>query len=378
MDLHCFGNWLILLLVSATGLTACGVPTANATPNTSVTADTFSAQQLPVSTAVPVTIISELPGEIQVISYPAQEVAIDAVSTDAENVSARVTLEFKNGGVLIQALNGGNAPDRLLLHVRVPHGSSVEVDAPRAAVEVVITGEVKNARVQLHQGNIVVRSATGDLNLRTDRGSIDADEHDDRGHTLELHANEGWINLFALNAKVVASTTNGSIQFVGTLLTASGESNNISEFTVTGAGDISIALPDNAKFRYRAFGGSRVVTDVARNTESCGLVSFPNYDFRRRALTGGDLGRIEVGGPITTTNQVLGTYGQGIVYFETNRNLITVFDPPNPPQRSSGPSGRGTIGDCGRLNTENLAVANIDLTAHADSGSIWIHQIDMK
>ena len=384
MGTYIFILRLVFVLLSLTGLTACSVSRAGATPSNTVSLDGFSAQQLLVSAPVPVKIVSELPGEIQVISYPTQEVALDTISTrsnSAENTAAlpesKVTLEFKDGGVSIQALPGEPAPEHVVLHVRVPQGSSIEVNSPRVATNVTVAGEVKNVRVQIQQGDIVVRGATGDLDLRTERGAISVDEHDTQNHTLELHAKEGGITLFALNAKVVASTTNGPIRFVGTLIPA-GESNTISEFTVTGTGDISVALPDSARFRYRAFGGSRVVTDIAQNTEPCGLVSSRDYDFRRRALTSGELGRVEVGGAITTTNQVLGTYGKGVLYFETNRKIITVFDPPNPPPRSGGPAGRGTVGDCGQLSNENLAVANIDFIARAESGSIWIHQIKMR
>ena len=385
MNLRCFSLWLTLMLLLALGLTACDVSTAKATPKGGVSTAAYGAQQLLVSTPIPVKIVSELAGEIQVISYPAQEVAVDSVSIGSNGVEdtatlpeSKVTLEFKDGGASIRALPGEPAPERILLHVRVPHGSSIEVNAPRAAADVTVAGEVKNVTVQIRQGDIAVRGATGDLNLRTERGAINVDEHDSQNHTLELHATEGGITLFALDAKVVASTTNGSIQFVGTLTTSKGDANRMSEFTVTGAGNVSVALPDNARFRYRAFGGSRVVTDVALDTESCGLVSTRDYDFRRRALNAGDVGRLEVGGTVTSTNQVQGTYGKGILYFETNRELITVFDPPNPPPRSGGPAGNGTVGDCGQLSKENLAVANIDFTARADSGSIWIHQIKMK
>jgi hypothetical protein len=167
---------------------------------------------------------------------------------------------------------------------------------------------------------------------------------------------------------------------VGTLLTANEapDGNALSEFTVKGAGDISISLPDSAHFRYRVFGAARVSTDLAREAEPCGIMLSPDYDFRRRPTAASETGRIDIGGTFTTTSQVQGTVGDGIIYFETNRKLITVFDPPNPPARSGGTSAGGTVGDCGRLTTKRLAVANIDFIARAESGSVWIHQIKMR
>ncbi|HTP08724.1 MAG TPA: DUF4097 family beta strand repeat-containing protein [Anaerolineae bacterium] len=385
MNTYRFPLCLLFVWLLSMGLTACSVSTANATPSRGLSADAFGAQQAPVPMPGPVKIISELPGEIQVISYSDPEVAVDTISTglnNADNTAAlpasKVTLEPKDGGMSIQVLPGDPAPKSVLVHVRVPNGSSIVIDSPRIAANVTIIGAVKDVTVQIQQGDITVRGARGNISLRTEGGSINVDERDEQDHTLELHAKEGGITVFALRAKVVATTTNGPIRFIGTLVAASSVSNNISEFTVTDTGDISIALPDNAKFRYKAFGGSRVVTDVARDVESCGLASSHDYDFHRRMLAGGELGRVEVSSAITTTNQVQGTYGKGILYFDTNRKNITIFDPPNPPSRSGGPSGSGTVGDCGQLSNENLAVANIDFTVHADSGSIWIHQIKMK
>ena len=382
--------WSILILLLLPGTTACSVPRAGATPSSDVSLNVFGAQQLLVSSPVPVTIVSELSGEIQVISYPVAEVAVDSITTgrgnteDAVALQAQqtnnVVLQFKDGGVLIQAQPGEAVPERILLHVRVPNGSSIIVDSPRAAASVIVAGETRDVRVQVRQGDIDVRGATGNLDLRTERGSIVVDHRDGQNRTLELHANEGEIALFALNAKVQASTTNGSIQFIGTLREMNGNAigNFLSEFTIKGKGNISVALPNNTKFRFRAFGGANVLTDLARDAEPCGLVSSPDYDFHRRLLKVGDAGRIEVGGTFTNTSQVQGIYGNGILYFETDRNLITVFDPPNPLPRSGGSSAGGTIGDCGRLTTENLAVANTEFTVRADSGSIWIHQIKMR
>lgn len=383
-------SWPILTLLLLMWTTACNASPAGATPSSDVSLDVFGAQQLPVSAPVTVTIVSELSGEIQVVSYPAAEVAVDSITTgrgnteDAAALQAQQTnniaLQFKDGRVLIQAQLGEAVPERILLHVRVPNGSSIIVDSPRAAASVIIAGETKGIRVQVRQGDITVRGASGDLDLRTERGSIVVDHRDDQNRTLELHANEGGIALFALNAKVQASTNNGSIQFIGTLREMDGNSigNFLSEFAIKGKGNISLALPNNTKFRFRAFGGAKVITDLARNAEPCGLVSSPDYDFHRRLLKQGDAGRIEVGGTFTNTSQVQGIYGNGILYFETDRNLITVFDPPNPLPRSGGSSAGGTIGDCGRLTTENLAVANTEFTVRADSGSIWIHQIKMR
>ncbi len=389
MNMRRFNLWLILTLSLLAGLTACSVSTANATPS-GIAADVFAAQQLRVSAPARVTIVSELPGEIQVISYPGTEVAIDVVTTGrgaTEDEALLQALQGSNltlkpqgdGGALIQALPGESMPERILLHVRVPPGSTIAVEAPRVATNVIIAGETKDVKAQVQQGDISVRGATGDLNLRTERGSITVDEHDGQNHTLELHANTGAITLFALNARILASTTNGSIRFIGTLREANGQPNGnaLSEFTVKGTGDITVALPDSMKFRYRAFGGARVTTDLAHTAEPCGFVRSPDYDFSRRLLSAGETGRIEVGGTFTNTSQVQGTVGNGIVYFETDRKMITIFDPPHPPARSGGPAASGFIGDCGRFTTENLA-ANVDFTARADSGSIRIRQIKMK
>jgi|GEM_PF-3657483 len=395
METYRFTLRLVLVLLTLTGLPACSVPRVGATPSRD-TLQGFGMQQLQeITTPTTVSITSELPGEIQVISYPDPEVAIDSITSGSGGAAdtlvayeADVVLKKLAGGnVSIQAKAGkGRVPERLLLHVRVPHGSSIvinpsSVSSPAVTIDVIIAGEVKDVTAQVHQGNLTVRGATGNFDLSTGHGSISIDQRDRDGlnHSFELRANEGGITLFALNAKVNASTTNGSIQFVGTLRTADGgtSDNTLSEFNVKGAGDVSVALPGSAHFRYRAFGGARVIIDLAREAEPCGLLRRADYDFRRRPTSEGELGRIEIGGAITNTNQVQGTVGDGIIYFDTNRKAITVFDPPNPPPRSGGPSGSNTVGDCGRLSTDRLA-ANVDFTARAESGSIWIHQIKMK
>jgi hypothetical protein len=381
----------ILALLLLVWSSACTVSRAGATPGSVVALDAYGAQHLSVTPPVRVTIVSEFPGEIQVISYPAAEVAVDSITTGQDNsvdgaalqalqANDGVDLQFQDGGVLIRAQSNEVVAARLLLHVRVPNGSSVTVDSPQAAANVSIAGETRDVRVQVRGGDITVRGATGDLTLKTGQGSIIVDQHDNQHHTLELRASEGGIALFALNARVQASTTNGSIQFIGTLREMDGNSsgNALSEFTVKGQGNVSVALPSHAKFRFRAFGGASVIADLAREAEPCGLVSLPNYDFRRRLLNTGDAGLIEVSGAFTNTSQVQGVYGNGILYFETDRNVISIFDPSNPPARSDGPSAHGTVGDCGRLNNANLSAANIDFTLRADSGTIWIHQINMR
>jgi hypothetical protein len=383
---------VLLFLLLATGLSGCTVSTAKATSNFSVSAEVFDAQQLIVAGPLPVTIVSDLPGEIQVVSYPVPEVAIDVITTgqgaseDEATLQARrgvsITMQYKDGGVLVQVLRAENSANRAVLHVRVPDESSIFVESPQANAHVAISGSIKDAKIRIQQGDVVVRGAAGNLDVKTGRGAITVDERSGEVRALDLQANAGNITVFALNAKVTARTTDGSIRFVGTLRATSGsldQGDTRSEFAVNGAGDITVALPDNAKFRYRAFGGARVISDVARDVEACGFISSTVYDFLRRRSSGAaEVGRVEFGGTYTNTSQVQGTLGNGIAYFETNRNLLTIFDPANPPARSGGPAASGFVGDCGRFTTANLAVANIDFTVRADLGTIWIHQINMR
>ena len=379
----------VLLFSGCQGISP-GTPPASDPPG-----EVFGARHLQIAPGETVKIENDVGGDVQVTAYPADEVGLDYILTGWGNTEDQataealsnltVTLEHGSSGAVIWARlsnNPGPAPNAqnsVLLHVRVPQTSHVDVHALWGNVQIV--GAVQSATVHTNGGDITVQGVTGPLSLTTGHGAIVADERDSNPVHLELRASGGNITVYALIATVVAQTTNGSIQFVGTLQESSENAPQFtgSGFKTSGKGNIVVALPNTLKYRFRAFGGARVLTDFALDAEPCGMFigQVSEYDFSRRKAVG-NFGRVEVSGVFTQTSQVQGTMGDKIFYFETDRTTVTIFDPPNHPPRAASPAASGTIGDCGRMTTPNLAVARTDFTAQADSGDIWIHQIDMQ
>ncbi len=390
-------GWIVIALL----IVGCqeDVLSASTPPAADPPSDLFGARQLPAPPGATVTINSDLNGDVQVIAFPADEVALDYVMTgwgSTENDAAAeaasnltVTLEPAANGVLIWArLNNDpgqvpNPQNSVQLHVRVPQSSHVVVESVLGNVTVL--GAVQSASVHTGGGDIVARGATGPLRLITNHGSIVADERSPQPVRLELRTTGGNITIFALMATVVAHTTNGSIRFVGTLgeADANQPESAQSEFKTSGNGAVVVALPDTLTYQFRAAGSARVLADFAPEVEPCGLLDSPTgeYDLRMRQ-TAGYFGRIEATGAITPTNYLEGTLGQGVFFFHTDHKLITIYDPSNHPPREKarekGAPTSGMIGYCGRFNDANVKDVKTFFTVQTGSGDIWIHQIKMQ
>ncbi len=359
-----------------------GIPPASDPPS-----EVFGAKQLHVASGSAVTIDNRINGEVQVTAYSGDEVALDFVVTGygmSEDLATAealhgilVTMESVPSGVQVlsrpdPAARGPlNPQDHILLHVRVPQTSPVDVRGANGNVEV--EGVQQPVTVQTSAGTITARGVAGDLTLSTGQGSIEVDERDAPARHLALKAAGGNINIFAVSVSVDATATNGSIQFVGTLV---GSANS---FIASGGGNVVIALPNRIYYRYRALGGKRVLTDFPNDVETCGnLGKTGDYDFSMRSSSS-ELGRAEIAGTFTTASLVQGTMGDGLFYFETDRKTVTFFEPLDQATRTPGPApSRGWVGDCGRVNTPNLDAAKIDFTARADTGDIWIHPIAIQ
>jgi hypothetical protein len=378
---------LIMFVCVAWWLSGCQDNLPGSSPADDPPSDIFGAKQLQVASGATVTIDNRINGEVQVTAYPGNEVALDFVVTGygtSEDLATAealhgilVTLESVPGGVQVLSRQNPAAPgalnpqDHILLHLRVPQTSPVDVKGTNGNIKV--EGVQQPVTVHTNAGTITARGIAGDLTLSTEQGPIDVDERDVRdapARHLSLKATGGNISIFAVSVSVDATATNGSIQFVGTLI---GSDNT---FTASGTGNVVVALPNRIYYRYRALGGTRVLTDFPNDVEACGnLGETGDYDFSMRPSSS-ELGRAEIAGDFTTTSLVQGTMGKGVFFFETDRKTAAFFEPLNQAPRTPGPApSRGWVGDCGRVTTPNLDAAKIDFTARADTGDIWIHQI---
>ena len=388
-------QFIVRLVCAATLLGGCverGLSAAPAVPIIDPTGNVFGAKQLRIAPGNTVTIDNDFGGEVQVVAYPTEEVALDYILTGSGNTDndaaadasslVTVTLESRPDGARIWARPSnvtGQVPDPQkspLLHVRVPQRSRVIVQSVRG--NVTLSGAVEDGWVHTGSGDITARGSAGPLQLVTDHGAISVDEHADGSAHLDLNAS-GDITIFAFEAIATVHTTGGNIRFIGTFFQPNnGSIENIdSDFQASGSGNIDIAVPDNLIYRFKTMGGTRVVADFAPAAEPCGQFDSSMREFQlTMGRASGNVGRVEASGTTTSTGYLEGTTVHGIFFFRTNRDPIAIYDPLDHPQRTPSALPDRMIGYCGRFtDADNAKDLRPFFTVQAESGEIWIHQI---
>ena len=283
---------------------------------------------VPVPGSGLVTIETDLQAEnIEVITYPPpNEVVVDCVTYGAgktEEIAAveaheHVTVTVKNdgyGGVVVKASllpPNHNPKDRIRLHIRVPDGSRLKIDA-RQGGNITASGEIGAIEATTSSGAIRVTGATGAMKLITSNGDIQVDNRESTlNQKLELYAVNGNITVFSVGASVTADTTVGNIRFIGSLF---GTDNS---FTTTGGGKVMVALPNDLPHHFAVESGGRVTTDFMSTMVVCDLT--PNASNSLKSGPSSDsMGKIITSDPVVTpTHSISVTMGayQGGFYLK--------------------------------------------------------------
>jgi hypothetical protein len=270
-----------------------------------------------------VSIVNDLPGEIQIIAYPddpntpGNEVTLDYARTGWDDKSEEeaaaeaeqniaVTMQNEASGIEIHVKKSQNTnvSDHVALHVRVPPLTPLKIINTSGAT--VIMGEFNYIESETKQtGNIEVHGAIGKLSLKTANGNIVVDELSQlpgQPGSLDLETGHGDISMYAVGVSVKATANNGYVRFVGSL--AAGRP---SSFETKGSGNITLALPDDVSYTFDAIGGSKVVNDFASAMIVCGKAPPTGaFDFHSEGIPA-QVGHIDVSYQTTVTHHLSGT-----------------------------------------------------------------------
>jgi hypothetical protein len=267
-----------------------------------------------------VTIVNELPGDIQVIAYPDDpatpdnEITMDYARTGWDEKSEEkaaaeaeqhiaVTMQDEPSGIEIHVTaQNVNPSDTVVLHVRVPPRTPLKITSVHG--NCVIMGEFNYVEAQT-AGNIEVRGAVGKLALKTTAGNIVVDEvgqQPDQSGRLDLETGKGNISIYAVGVNIKATASNGDIRFIGSLM-----ANRESYFETKGKGNIVLALPDDVSYTFDAIGGNKVVNDFAPSSIVCGKAPpTAALDYHAEPIPG-QVGHVDVTYQSTTTHRIRGT-----------------------------------------------------------------------
>jgi hypothetical protein len=336
--------WSACLIVTLIGCSDGGLQRAMADPPHEI----FDAVR---ATGVPggsyIRINSAIPGDIQIVVYPGDEVALDYISTGWGDDMGKAAAEARkmiavslNVATLATGLKeitidarfdseqGPHHPkDSLVLHLRVPPRVRISVDALQATSSTLeVVGEVENVEAQVNKGDITVHGAIGDLHLSTQQGSIRADARGsrlDQPNKINLRTDHGNVELYSVSASVSAHADNGDIYFVGAL--AGGDNS----FTATGAGKVIVAVPEDVPYRFYVQGGRQVVTDFASGTLVCGFIDGAASNSIDESFRTSDdsTGYISITHMITLTDYVSGMMTPQRYVFHTNRGTVAKYLP---------------------------------------------------
>jgi hypothetical protein len=309
--------------------------------------EVFDAKLLPGVGPGMITINADLPANITVVAFPSDAVGLDYMTLGGVNASEQVTaaeahkyvvvsLERVTGGAEVWArrLNpAANGNDTVKLHVRVPHNASLEINTTEGGV-IKVSGPVNSIYVHTAVGPITVDGAIGPVNLTTDNGAINVDAfaqpQSNSVQQLEMHAANGDINVMAVGANVQATTTEGNIRFIGSLI---GDNNS---FMTSGTGRVLATLPSDLTYRFDIESKQRVVNDFIPATLICAMAT--SQDTRMWTEASPDLiGQIEASDSVvTTTYSVLSVAGRyqpvnqperPYLFFADNHSQIKRFSP---------------------------------------------------
>jgi hypothetical protein len=293
-----------------------------------------------------IIINAELPADITVVAFPSDEVGLDYMTLGSGNTeqlaaaeahaNVAVSLDRVAGGARISARrlsSAANINDSVKLHVRVPRGASLEINAKEGG-NVTASGEVIDVHIYTAVGTITVDGVIGSVYLKTEDGSINmaafAQPKSNQVQRVELHALNGDINVMAVGANVQATTTEGNIRFIGSLI---GDNNS---FMTSGAGRVLATLPSDLTYRFEIESKQRVVNDFLPATLICAVAT--SQDTRMWTEASSDLiGQIEASDSVlTTTYSVLSVAGRyqpvnqpekPYLFFADNHSQIRRFSP---------------------------------------------------
>jgi hypothetical protein len=218
--------------------------------------------------------------------------------------------------------------DRIRLHIRVPHGSRLKIDA-RQGGNIAASGELSDVEATTPSGSIRVSGATGAMKLITSNGEIQVDNREGAlNQRLELYARNGSITVFSVGASVTAVTTVGNIRFIGSLF---GIENS---FTTTGSGKVLVALPNDIPHRFAVEGSGPVTVDFMAAALTCGWMTNASAGLKVEQSPDTVLGKIVASdSAITPTKVISGTMGKyaerPYLHFESNHGQIIRRSPSN-------------------------------------------------
>ncbi len=204
--------------------------------------------------------IENFTGSVKVTGWERNEIAV-AGRADAGELELEVTGERAS----IQVDTSNPHGTRVELDIKVPAGSSLEVNAFQADVEV--SGVSGNVTVESVNGKLVVAGAQGELELNSVNGTVEVSGASKRVH---VEAVNGDVTLKGVGGRIEASTVNGRLRFEGGALerasfeTVSGPLLVVGELhpqarvelqTVSGTIELALPAATQARFEASSFSG---------------------------------------------------------------------------------------------------------------------------
>jgi hypothetical protein len=372
----------------------------------------FAAKSVAVvpNAAPPPAVADGLDGDVVIIAARNDEVAADARETgtgDSVEQARReaqdhITLSNTGGQVQIMpqtdaAGRGPHADDRGWLHLRVPPGAALN-DVRTRTGNIGIYGAVGNVTANVAtRGYIEVMGGNGDVNLTTAQGNIQVDLMP--GKNITVRANQGFLDIVAVDAWVTAITTQQNVRFIGTLR---GGATHV--FSTTVGGNVTVAVPaypggqlDSVIYRVTARTSAQpIIVDFPPDRKSdgkplaiCGVIhSAGPYDYHIES-TAVRWGRIEVRPSVTTTFYFTGVLTTTYYRFDTDRPQLALFAPRSQSihvytTADLAEIHAGTIkpdSDCADalgLDLYQPIPAAIAVDMKSNSGRIFLHHIDLQ
>lgn len=200
--------------------------------------------------------IENFTGSVKVAGWDRNEIAVTGRADGAEGLELTVTGE--RASIQVDTVNPHGT--RAELDVKVPSGSSLEINAFQADVDV--SGVSGNVNIESVNGTLTVAGAQGELELNSVNGAVEISGTSKR---VQVEAVNGDVTLKGVGGRIEASTVNGQLKFEGgTLERASFET--VSGMLVVVAalhpqarvelqsvsGPIELALPADTQARFEA------------------------------------------------------------------------------------------------------------------------------
>ena len=217
------GAMLLATIVSTAGCNALEfMPLVTATKTLSEDFKTAAAPKIIIATFNGTIDVSRGTDDKVVVDVTKSASGFDQAAAEANLDNVQVTMVQKGDTIEITAKKLNNQPGNF--------GAAVVIAVPRAA----------ELNLRTSNGAVVCESIDGDIEIHSSNGKLEIVEG--RGE-LKLDTSNGTIKVDAQDALVNARTSNGRIEFAGSL--AEGQH----KFK-TSNGRIEMVLPDDASFRF--------------------------------------------------------------------------------------------------------------------------------